>query len=262
MTALRSIVRNIVREPRPCSKFSISRPFFTIHTWNVYTLLTACLNLLYCIYLYIYMLLCIYAYVCHRGSCIARICIMQPDAATLGAYVTRYISRSLGRGGKRDEKRFPSFVDTLFRFKRRKWNRFHAVPPPLDSIRACFLHMAAWLRSIGSGIWRRLATYPAIVEISTATDRQSGFRLHRVRQRDLKSFVLMNRIPWEQGWKNSNRLEVEFFRSSNGKRDREIFFVLCCEDYENRNNCFFQKTSRIIIFLLISAKICRYLIKL
>lgn len=199
MTALRSIVRNIVREPRPCSKFSISRSFFTIHTWNVYTLLTACLNLLYCIYLYIYMLLCIYAYVCHRGSCIARICIMQPDAATLGAYVTRYISRSLGRGGKRDEKRFPSFVDTLFRFKRRKWNRFHTVSPPLDSIRACFLHMAAWLRSIGSGIWRRLATYPAIVEISTATDRQSGFRLHRVRQRDLKSFVLINRIPWGTG---------------------------------------------------------------
>lgn len=115
MTALRSIVRNIVREPRPCSKFSISRPFFTIHTWNVYTLLTACLNLLYCIYLYIYMLLCIYAYVCHRGSCIARICIMQPDAATLGAYVTRYISRSLGRGGKRDEKRFPSFVDSALK---------------------------------------------------------------------------------------------------------------------------------------------------
>lgn len=60
MTALRSIVRNIVREPRPCSKFSISRPFFTIHTWNVYTLLTACLNLLYCIYLYIY--ICFYVY--------------------------------------------------------------------------------------------------------------------------------------------------------------------------------------------------------
>lgn len=38
------------------------------------------------------------------------------------------------------------------------------------------------------------ATYPAIVEISTAADRQSGFRLHRVRQRDLKSFGLMNRI--------------------------------------------------------------------
>lgn len=73
------------------------------------------------------------------------------------------------------------------------------LPSPLDSIRACFLHMAAWLRSIGSGIWRRLATYPAIVEISTATDRQSSFRLHRVRQRDLKSFVLMNRIPWGTG---------------------------------------------------------------
>lgn len=129
MTALRSIVRNIVREPRPCSKFSISRPFFTIHTWNVYTLLTACLNLLYCIYLYIYMLLCIYAYVCHRGSCIARICIMQPDAATLGAYVTRYISRSLGRGGKRDEKRFPSFVDLFSALKGGNETVFTPFPP-------------------------------------------------------------------------------------------------------------------------------------
>lgn len=53
------------------------------------------------------MLLCIYAYVCHRGSCIARICIMQPDAATLGAYVTRYISRSLVSRQERDENRSP-----------------------------------------------------------------------------------------------------------------------------------------------------------
>lgn len=53
------------------------------------------------------MLLCIYAYVCHRGSCIAQICIMQPDAATLGAYVTRYISRSLVSRQERDENRSP-----------------------------------------------------------------------------------------------------------------------------------------------------------
>lgn len=120
MTALRSIVRNIVREPRPCSKFSIARPSFTIHTWNVYTLLTACLNLLYCIiYIYIHIYASIYAYVCYRGSCIARICIMQPDAATLGAYVTRYISLVSKQGRKRDENvsSFPPFAEFFSNFK-------------------------------------------------------------------------------------------------------------------------------------------------
>lgn len=152
MAALGSIVRNIVREPRPCSKFSIARPSFTIHTWNVYTLLTACLNLLYCI-LYIYIYASIYAYVCYKGSCIARICIMQPDAATLGAYVTRcYISRSLvsKQGRKRDENvsSFPPFAEFFSNFK--GGNGTVSQPLfPCSSTRfySCCLHMAAWLRS-------------------------------------------------------------------------------------------------------------------
>lgn len=162
------------------------------------------------------MLLCIYAYVCHRGSCIARICIMQPDAATLGAYVTRYISRSLVSRQERDENRSPlSFRIRYFFFHFKMWrwkrrNRFPYRSPRLDSIRACFLHMAAWSRS--DPIWCGLATYPAIVEISTAADRQSGFRLHRIRQRDLKSFVLINRIFGWKGGMIEDRLE-HFFRN-------------------------------------------------
>lgn len=91
----RSCLRNSLREPHPCLKFSIlDRLSITIYTSSVYTLLTACQT---------YSIICFYVYICIIGSCITRICIMQPDAAMLPTYVTRYIKIVGSKQGKEDE---------------------------------------------------------------------------------------------------------------------------------------------------------------
>lgn len=142
-------------------------------------------------YIFVYICFYVYIYICicmsQRFLYCTDICIMQPDAATLGAYVTRYISRSLVSFGRRGWKAVSSFLLSPIFLERWKWkrgggNRF----TPFSHRALAFLHI--WNPDCG------LATYPAIVEISTATDRQSGFRLHRVRQRDLKSFLFINGI--------------------------------------------------------------------
>lgn len=117
-----------------------------------------------------------------------------------------------GRKGMKTDLHFPFVFDISFSILKCGDESGETVfrSPRLDSIRACFLHMAAWSRS--DPIWCGLATYPAIVEISTAADRQSGFRLHRIRQRDLKSFVLINRIFGWKGGMIEDRLE-HFFRN-------------------------------------------------
>lgn len=102
----------------------------------------------------------------------------------------------------------------------------------LDSIRVVYTWPRGYDRHQWSRIWcEDFATYPAIVEISTAADRQSGFRLHRVRQRDLKSFGLINRIFG--GW----RIKVDW----NGKWNCLGTDFFCCEDLSDNKQLLFPE---------------------